>query len=317
MTRPSTLLADRALLSHKQIRVKNPVIIGSRGSDLALWQAHFVQQQLREIGVSSSIEIIKTKGDAIQYLSFDKIEGKGFFTKEIEDALLARTIDLAVHSHKDLETNSPAGLTIAAVSERADARELLLIHPDAVDSSEPWQFKKEARIGTSSARRKAQLLHARPDAVATDIRGNVPTRVQKLRNGEFDAILLAKAGVDRLQLDLSDLHVLPLEVNELVPAPAQGVLAMQTRSDDAELISVLKSLNAHTVQRNIYIERRVLNRLQGGCQLPLGVHANYQENHFHVWVAFAKSWNAPILKFDIAGTDESELIEQILLRINQ
>lgn len=297
--------------------MKNPVIIGSRGSDLALWQAHFVQQQLREIGVSSSIEIIKTKGDAIQHLSFDKIEGKGFFTKEIEDALLARTIDLAVHSHKDLETNSPEGLTIAAVSERADARELLLIHPDAVDSSAPWQFKKQARIGTSSARRKAQLLHARPDAVATDIRGNVPTRVQKLRNGEFDAILLAKAGVDRLQLDLSDLLVLPLEVNELVPAPAQGVLALQTRSNDSTLIEKLESLNSNSVQRNIFIERQVLNRLKGGCQLPLGVHANYQDNHFHVWVAFATSWNAPILKFELTGTNESELIEQILLRINQ
>ena len=297
--------------------MKNPVIIGSRGSDLALWQAHFVQQQLNEIGISSSIEIIKTKGDAIQHLSFDKIEGKGFFTKEIEEALLAGTIDLAVHSHKDLETNSPEGLTIAAVSERADARELLLIHPDAVDSSLPWLFKKEARIGTSSARRKAQLLHARPDAVAVDIRGNVPTRVQKLRNGEFDAILLAKAGVDRLQLDLSDLHVVPLDVTELVPAPAQGVLALQTRSNDSELIAKLKSLNSTTAQRNIYIERQVLNRLQGGCQLPLGVHANYQNNLFHVWVAFATSWNAPILKFELTGTDESELIEQILLRIKQ
>ena len=297
--------------------MKNPVIIGSRGSDLALWQAHFVQDQLNEIGISSSIEIIKTKGDAIQHLSFDKIEGKGFFTKEIEEALLAGTIDLAVHSHKDLETNSPEGLTIAAVSERADARELLLIHPDAVDSSLPWLFKKEARIGTSSARRKAQLLHARPDAFAVDIRGNVPTRVQKLRNGEFDAILLAKAGVDRLQLHLSDLHVVPLDVTELVPAPAQGVLALQTRSNDSELIAKLKSLNSTTVQRNIYIERQVLNRLQGGCQLPLGVHANYQNNLFHVWVAFATSWNEPILKFELTGTDESELIEQILLRIKQ
>ncbi len=297
--------------------MKNPVIIGSRGSDLALWQAHFVQDQLNEIGISSSIEIIKTKGDAIQHLSFDKIEGKGFFTKEIEEALLAGTIDLAVHSHKDLETNSPEGLTIAAVSERADARELLLIHPDAVDSSLPWLFKKEARIGTSSARRKAQLLHARPDAVAVDIRGNVPTRVQKLRNGEFDAIMIAKAGVDRLQLDLSDLQVVPLDVTELVPAPAQGVLALQTRSNDSELIAKLKSLNSTTVQRNIYIERQVLNRLQGGCQLPLGVHANYQNNLFHVWVAFATSWNEPILKFELTGTDESELIEQILLRIKQ
>ena len=297
--------------------MKNPVVIGSRGSDLALWQAHFVQKQLRDIGVDSTIKIITTKGDAIQHLSFDKIEGKGFFTKEIEEALLAGAIDLAVHSHKDLETQSPQGLTIAAVSERADARELLLVHPSAVDTSASWQFKKNARIGTSSARRKAQLLQARPDAVAIDIRGNVPTRVQKLRNGEFDAILLAKAGVDRLQLDLSDLHVLPLEVNELVPAPAQGVLALQTRSDDTGLIDVLKQINSNWVQRNIYIERRVLNRMQGGCQLPLGVHANYQDNQFHVWVAFAKSWNEPVLKFDIIGTDESELIETILQRIQQ
>ncbi len=295
--------------------MKNHVIIGSRGSDLALWQAHFVQNQLNDIGVKSSIEIIKTKGDAIQHLSFDKIEGKGFFTKEIEDALLAGTIDLAVHSHKDLETQSPDGLTIAAVSERADARELLLIHPDAFDASAPWQFKKEARIGTSSARRKAQLLQARPDAVAVDIRGNVPTRVQKLRDAEFDAILLAKAGVDRLQLNLSDLHVLPLDVNELVPAPAQGVLALQTRSNDLQLIEMLNALNSVQVQRNIHIERRVLNRMQGGCQLPLGVHAIYQDNTFHVWVAFAKSWNEPVLKFELQGTDESQLIEQILHRI--
>jgi hydroxymethylbilane synthase len=295
--------------------VKNPVIIGSRGSDLALWQAHFVQQQLSDIGVSSTIEIIKTKGDSIQHLSFDKIEGKGFFTKEIEEALLAGTIDLAVHSHKDLETQSPAGLTIAAVSERADPRELLLIHPAAFDGSLPWQIKKEARVGTSSARRKAQLLHRRPDAVAVDIRGNVPTRVQKLRNGEFDAILLAKAGVDRLQLDLSDLSVLLLEVTELVPAPAQGVLALQTRSDDTALIEKLNALNSAQIQRNIHIERKVLNQMQGGCQLPLGVHAKYQEGYFRVWVAFANSWNNPVLKFEITGTDESQLVEQILQRI--
>lgn len=295
--------------------MKNPVIIGSRGSDLALWQAHFVQRKLSDIGVNSTIEIIKTKGDAIQHLSFDKIEGKGFFTKEIEDALLAGTIDLAVHSHKDLETQSPEGLTIAAVSERADARELLLIHPDAFDAAAAWQFKKEARIGTSSARRKAQLLHVRPDAIPVDIRGNVPTRVDKLRRGEFDAILLAKAGVDRLELDLTDLRVLALDVRELVPAPAQGALALQTRTTDIALINALKTLNAEQVQRNILIERRVLNRMQGGCQLPLGVHAKYQEGQFHVWVAFAKSWNEPVLKFELTGNDESQLIEQILQRI--
>lgn len=295
--------------------MKNPVVIGSRGSDLAVWQANFVQHQLKSIGINSVIEIIKTKGDAIQHLSFDKIEGKGFFTKEIEDALLTGTIDIAVHSHKDLETTSPSGLIVAAVSERADAREMLLIHPDGFDSNENWQLKRNARVGTSSARRKSQLLSARPDVTAIDIRGNVPTRVQKLRNGEFDAILLAKAGLDRLELDVSDIHALPLEVTQLVPAPAQGVLAIQTRSSDTTLIEMLDNLNAPEVKRCIHIERSVLNRLQGGCQLPLGVYAQNHAGQYNVWVAFARSWNQPVARFECSGDNNEQLIEEILQRI--
>jgi hydroxymethylbilane synthase len=297
--------------------LKKPIIIGSRGSDLALWQAHFVQQQLNILGVESIIEIIKTKGDAIQHLSFDKIEGKGFFTKEIEEALLAGSIDLAVHSHKDLETQSPEGLIIAAVSERADPRELLLIHPDAFDAACVWCLKSQARVGTSSARRKAQLLNTRPDTTPVDIRGNVPTRVQKLRNGEFDAILLAKAGVDRLALDLSGLHSLTLEIDQLVPAPAQGVLALQTRSDDEQLIAILTKLNASEVQRCIAIERRVLNKMQGGCQLPLGVHATYRNNSFHATVAYAPSWNGKVVQFEMVETDGLLLTDNILQRIQK
>ncbi|MFM7726259.1 MAG: hydroxymethylbilane synthase, partial [Flavobacteriales bacterium] len=284
--------------------MKNPVIIGSRGSDLALWQAHFVQNELQAIGIHSVIEIIKTKGDAIQHLSFDKIEGKGFFTKEIEEALLAGSIDIAVHSHKDLETTLPEGLLIAAVSERADAREMLLIHPSAFDTTASWQLKSNARVGTSSARRKSQLLYVRPDVTTVDIRGNVPTRVQKLRSGEFDAILLAKAGLDRLQLDLSGLHAIPLPVEQLVPAPAQGVLAIQTRSNNTALNETLSKLNAADVQRCIRIERTVLNRMQGGCQLPLGVYAQNHGNQFDVWGAFAQSWNQPVLQFQVSGEDE-------------
>ncbi|MFM9006460.1 MAG: hydroxymethylbilane synthase, partial [Flavobacteriales bacterium] len=282
---------------------------------LALWQAHFVQNELQTIGIHSVIEIIKTKGDAIQHLSFNKIEGKGFFTKEIEEALLAGSIDIAVHSHKDLETTSPEGLLIAAVSERADAREMLLIHPSAFDTTASWQLKSNARVGTSSARRKSQLLYVRPDVTTVDIRGNVPTRVQKLRNGEFDAILLAKAGLDRLQLDLSGLHAIPLPVEQLVPAPAQGVLAIQTRSNDTALNETLSKLNASDVQRCIRIERTVLNRIQGGCQLPLGVHAQNHGHQFDVWVAFAQSWNQPVLQFHVCGEDENQLIDDILQRI--
>ena len=155
--------------------------IGSRGSDLALWQAHNVKTKLENLGCEVSIEIIQTKGDLIQDLSFDKLEGKGFFTKELELALLQGRIDLAVHSHKDLETNPPHGLVIGAVSQREDPAELLLIHPTAFDAAMPWNLKKGGLIGTSSARRKSQVLAHRSDLKIADLRGNVPTRIEKLR----------------------------------------------------------------------------------------------------------------------------------------
>jgi len=169
------------------------VVIGSRGSDLALWQAHFVQAELKKLGCEVELNIIKTQGDKIQHLSFDKLEGKGFFTKEIEDALLSGSIDLAVHSHKDLETTPPAELQIACVSERANPADILLINKNAVDSSQKWLLKENAIVGTSSARRKSQVLKYRGDVQINDLRGNVPTRIQKLRDGNYDAILLAKS----------------------------------------------------------------------------------------------------------------------------
>ena len=166
------------------------ITIGSRGSDLALWQANHVKRQLEHLGHEVEIKVIITQGDAIQNLSFDKLEGKGFFTKEIETALLDKSIDLAVHSHKDLETNPPAGLIIAAVSEREDPSELLLIRNESVDKDQKWNLKSEAIIGTSSARRKSQINLYRSDLHINDLRGNVPTRIQKLRDGLYDAILL-------------------------------------------------------------------------------------------------------------------------------
>lgn len=297
--------------------MNQPLIIGSRGSDLALWQSNFIQTELTKIGLVSRIQIIQTKGDQIQHLSFDKIEGKGFFTKEIEEALLNGSIDLAVHSHKDLETTSPEGLTVAAVSHRADPRELLLIHPAAKDDTMPWMLKKGAVVGTSSARRKAQLLHARPDIAIQDIRGNVPTRVQKLREHRYDAILLAKAGIDRLQLQTDGLTALTIEAETFVPAPAQGVLAVQCRSNDKLLIEKLQSINHEHVRQNIHIERQVLSRLKGGCHLPLGVYAIHQDNLFHIEVAFAKTWNEQLLRFHVTGNNDEELISEILFRIEK
>ena len=292
--------------------MKKEIIIGTRGSELALWQAHHVKSQLENMGETCSLHIIKTQGDQVQHLSLDKLEGKGFFTKEIEEALLKKEIDLAVHSHKDLETEQPEGLVIAAVSDRADASELLLIRKESVDITQKLPFKKNAILGTSSARRKAQILHHRPDIVLKDIRGNVPTRVQKLRDGQFDAILLAKAGTDRLQLNLEDLHVVVLSPYEFIPAPAQGVLAIQCRDSDSELISILNKLDHTTTRERIYIERSVLNKMHGGCHLPLGIIVEKQNENFEAHVAMAKTWDAPLLQFKKSGSDPEMLIEEIL-----
>ena len=171
------------------------IIIGSRGSDLALWQAYHVKAQLEALDYQVEIKVIVTQGDAIQHLSFDKMEGKGFFTKEIEKELLEKTIDLAIHSHKDLETDPPLGLVIGAVSERASPCDLLLIAKNAFDANQRWNLKENASVGTSSARRQSLVRAYRPDTELTDLRGNVPTRIQKLRDGKYDAILLAKAGI--------------------------------------------------------------------------------------------------------------------------
>jgi hydroxymethylbilane synthase len=259
---------------------ENSIIkIGTRGSELALWQANFVREELEKLGHTVEINIIHTQGDKIQDLSFDKLEGKGFFTKEIEAALLSKEVDLAVHSHKDLETTPPAGLMIAAVSDREDPSELLLANPGAVDSTELWGLKKNAIIGTSSARRKSQLLALRPDLQIKDLRGNVPTRIKKLKTEGYDAILLAKAGVNRLNLDLSDLHVEVLDPTIFVPAPAQGVLGLQIRTEDSRLAEILSNLNHTYTAQKIELERNVLRLMEGGCQLPLGVYCDGKTVH--------------------------------------
>jgi hydroxymethylbilane synthase len=283
--------------------------IGSRGSELALWQANHVKRQLEALGAEVSITIIKTQGDQIQHLSFDKLEGKGFFTKEIEQALLDNTIDLAVHSHKDLETTPPEGLVIAAVSERENPSDVLLINPYAVDNTQHWNLKKGAIVGTSSARRKSQLVAFRDDVEIKDLRGNVPTRLQKLVEGNYDAILLAKAGLDRLELDLSAVHVEVLDPEEFIPAPAQGVLALQIRESDTGLFEFMQQMNHSDVQEKIAIERLVLNRLQGGCQLPLGV---YCPEEGRLLVSYAPTWEEGSEWFQFEGPHDEEMVDVVL-----
>jgi hydroxymethylbilane synthase len=292
--------------------------IGSRGSKLALWQANYTIAQLKELGISAELKIIKTKGDTIQHLSFDKIEGKGFFTKEIEDELLAGSIDLAVHSMKDLPTQSPEGLVITAVSYRENPADLLLIHPDAVAEDQILKFKKGAIIGTSSARRKSQIKDLRNDIEIKDIRGNVPTRIDKLRKGDFDAILLAAAGIQRLELDLSDLKVISLHPKEFIPAPAQGVLAFQTRKDDLDTRRILKKIHNKEVAEVTNIERKVLNLFDGGCHLPLGVYCEKDAGgNFHVWAAKAESWDAEVKRVRMSSSTKFELAEQVVAKLNE
>jgi hydroxymethylbilane synthase len=291
------------------------VIIGSRGSDLALWQAHFVKSELERLGCSVELNIIKTKGDKIQNLSFDKLEGKGFFTKEIEDALLTKEIDLAVHSHKDLETNPPEGLIISSVSDRANPADILLINKNSIDNSQKWGLKKGAIVGTSSARRKSQMLKYRSDVVINDLRGNVPTRINKLRQDDYNAILLAKAGVDRLETDLSEFVEIVLNPAEFVPAPAQGVLGLQIRESDQELNDILQKMNFPDVQKRINLERNVLNLLDGGCQLPLGAYCNEMNE---LYVSYAETIDGPChaLKYNVTDfeTQAREVINDLKQR---
>ena len=257
--------------------MRNPLIIATRGSDLALWQANYIRQRLEALGHAAELKVIRTRGDEIQHISLEKVEGKGFFTKEIEEALLNGEADLAVHSHKDLPTESPAGLAIAAIPSRDDVSELLLIRPDAVDPRLKLRLKRGARTGTSSTRRKTQLRAFRADLVLEDLRGNVPTRVKKLRDGQYDAILIAAAGVERLGLDLDDLHVEKCDPAEFIPAPAQGALAVQIRSGDTALAELLRPIHDPAVATLTEMERKVMALFHGGCHMPLGAHATFDE----------------------------------------
>jgi hydroxymethylbilane synthase len=270
-----------------------PVIIGTRGSELALWQANFTKSVLEKSGFWVELKIIKTKGDTTQQwnLSFDKMEGKGFFTKELEDALLANEIDLAVHSCKDLPTEFPKGLTIAAYSKRANPFDILLIRKESVDETKQLKLKENAVVGTSSARRKAQLMAFRPDIQLQDLRGNVPTRVKKLTEENYDAIVLASAGLERLNIDLSAFEKVALKAPMFIPAPAQGVLAFQIREEDAELKNICELLNDESSSEIAAIERQLLHDFEGGCQMPLGVFAEKSGNKIDIWISQASAWN--------------------------
>lgn len=294
--------------------------IGTRGSDLALWQAHTIQRLLKEQGVATDITIIKTRGDRIDDVPFSKLEGKGFFTKELEDAQLDGSVDFAVHSLKDLTTEQPDGLTLVAMVGREDPRETLLIRPNAVDrdrlrAGEVLPLGDGARLGTSAARRQAQVRLMRPDVEIVDLRGNVPTRVRKLREGRYDAILLANAGIKRLELDLDDLEVIPLDVNVFVPAPAQGMLGIQCRDEDGLKTSLLP-LHCPGDGEAVAAERSLLRRLDGGCQLPFGVNVRRATDGWKLELFLAKDdLGARALRISSTGDSPAALAAEAWRKI--
>ncbi|MEE9372326.1 MAG: hydroxymethylbilane synthase [Saprospiraceae bacterium] len=296
---------------------KEIVRIGSRGSKLALWQANFFQSLLVNKGIESEIKIIKTKGDLIQNVGFDKLEGKGFFTKEIEDALITNSVDVAIHSMKDLPTTQPSGLVIGGISERANPADILIIQNKSIDLSNPLKIKSNGKIGTSSIRRKVLLRNFQQDVFFKDIRGNVPTRILKLENdAELDAIVLAAAGVERLGIDLSAHMVIELDPTEFPSAPAQGVLAYQCRKDDLKMRRLLKTMHCTHLLPSINVERKVLKLMDGGCQVPLGVYC-YRDIalNYHCHAAFSNGADVPLLSVKISQSTVSNLAERVATKL--
>jgi len=254
--------------------VENKLTIGSRGSKLALWQAGHIADRLRERhpGLGVNIEIIKTKGDKILDVALSKVGGKGLFTKELEDALLQGSVDLAVHSLKDLPTELPDKLEAEIITRREHGFDALLCRENVSLADIPLG----ATIGTSSLRRKVQLATFRPDWVFKDLRGNVDTRIRKLEAGEYDAIVLAEAGLVRLGLQGKITEL--LDPSRVIPAAGQGALALEYRGNDESTRELIGFLNDSKTNHEVRAERAFLGRLGGGCQVPIGAHAELRED---------------------------------------
>jgi hydroxymethylbilane synthase len=248
-----------------------PLRIGSRGSILARWQAEFVRKQLFQLtGMEAEIIIIKTSGDKMQQAPLGQIGGKGIFIKELEEALLDESVDLAVHSVKDIPTDTPSRLSFPAVCRRDDVRDCLVSNNGTLLAN----LKQGARVGTSSLRRQAQLRHYRPDLDIRELRGNVDTRLRKVESGEYDAVVLSKAGLDRL--GWSQKITEPLSTDISLPAVGQGAIAIESRAKDAEAAEILGKLDDQETRTVIIAERALMAALQGGCQVPMGAWARIE-----------------------------------------
>ncbi len=301
------------------------MIIGSRGSRLALRQAEWVRTRLAGFypQLQITIEIIKTTGDRLQSAPLSVIGGQGVFTKELEAALLDNRIDLAVHSLKDLPTTLPRALDIAAITEREDARDCLVLPstltnagaPLSIETSSIETLPRGAQVGTSSPRRAAQLHHLRPDLIVKELRGNLDTRLRKLDAGEYGAIILAVAGLKRL--GLADRISAPIEPREMLPAVAQGALGIEIRADDETTREMLAPLNDVRARAECTAERALLRGLGGGCQLPIAAHAKLQTDGLHLEALVTTRGGERLIRESLEGDRDAprELGETLAARL--
>ena len=281
---------------------KKKLTIGSRGSALARWQADWVQSRLtaQYPDLEVSITLIKTKGDKILDVPLAKVGGKGLFVKEIEDALLNGSIDLAVHSMKDVPTELPPGLGIAVTPRREDPRDAFFSYRGTPLAELP----AGAVIGTSSLRRRSQLKYHFPGLELRDLRGNVDTRLKKLANHDYDGIILAYAGVKRLGLDDRVTEVLPVELS--LPAIAQGALGLETRLDDRETDDYIRFLHHHETSLAVTAERAFLRTLEGGCQVPIAAHATVNGSRVSLTGLVARVDGSSMIKETMATDDDPD-----------
>jgi hydroxymethylbilane synthase len=275
--------------------------IGSRGSQLALWQANHVSSLLRARGHEVAIEVIKTTGDKITEVALAQVGTKGMFTKEIEEALAEGRVDLAVHSLKDLPTELASTFTLAAVMKRQDPRDVFL----SMRYARFRELPQGARVGTSSLRRQAQIKSVRSDLNIFPLRGNVDTRLRKLESGEFDAIILAAAGLNRLGRTEHVREVLPVEV--MCPAVGQGALGIEARADDDATIEELAFLDDNAARRATAAERALLRTLGGGCQVPIGAYAEAVDGVLKLTAIVAEPDGGQVLREQQTGDDPEEL----------
>ena len=279
--------------------------IGSRGSQLALWQANHIAARLRESSHEVEIKIIHTTGDKITDVALAQVGAKGMFTKEIEEALAAGDIDLAVHSLKDLPTELAEQFEIGAVLTREDPRDALC----SKDYSSIAELPQEARVGTSSLRREAQLKAVRPDLVVHPLRGNVDTRLRKLESGDYDAIILAAAGLHRLARTDAIRQIIPVEV--MCPAAGQGALAIEIRAGDFAVNKVISFLDDPASNAETECERALLKKLGGGCQVPIGASAKFHDGTLHLEAVVASPDGSVLLRESAAGRGPSQLGEEV------